>query len=132
MADFFDKVKDGFNKGVATISENSKIFAEKAKLNTAIKEAEKEKKQLCELFGQQMYRLYTQGFEIPQEVTNFCNEIRIREEKIEEFKNSIKELDEKPEVLQPTGVSGGIVCGACGFSNKPDSAFCIKCGNKLR
>ena len=33
MADFFDKMKDGFNKGVATVSTGSKTMIEKIKLS---------------------------------------------------------------------------------------------------
>ena len=38
MADFFNKVMAGINSGVNTVSENSKLFVEKTKLNSAIKE----------------------------------------------------------------------------------------------
>ena len=40
MAEFFDKVLSGINKGVNTVSENSKIMVEKANLNTAKRNAE--------------------------------------------------------------------------------------------
>lgn len=132
MADFFDKMKDGFNKGVATISEGSKNFTEKAKLNTAIKEAESERKQLCELLGQQMYRLHKEGTQIPEELLNFCSEISIREQKIEEFKLSIQALEEKANIMQNSGVIGGVQCSVCGFSNKPEASFCTKCGNRIK
>ena len=132
MADFFDKMRDGFNKSVATISEGSKNFAEKAKLNTAIKDAEKEKKQLCELLGQQLYRLHKEGNQIPESLLNFCSEISIRDNKIEEYKLSLQELEEKVNSMPQTGVVGGVPCSACGFLNKPEASFCTKCGNRLK
>ena len=34
MADFFDKLRDGVNKGVATVSTGSKTVLEKSKINS--------------------------------------------------------------------------------------------------
>ena len=36
MAGFFDKVKDGLNKGVATAGAHSKAMMEKSKINAVI------------------------------------------------------------------------------------------------
>ena len=44
MADFLNKVKLGFNKGVAAVGEGSKNLMEKAKINSVIGTAEGEKK----------------------------------------------------------------------------------------
>ena len=46
MADFFDKMLVSINKGVSTVSEGSKSFMEKAKLNAAVSDGEKEVRSL--------------------------------------------------------------------------------------
>ena len=56
MADFFDKMKDGFNKSVATVSTGSKTMLEKTKINAVIKSLEDEKKQLAEILGNKIYK----------------------------------------------------------------------------
>jgi hypothetical protein len=43
MADIFDKLKSGLNKGVASVSTGSKTLIEKAKINSRIKTLEDEK-----------------------------------------------------------------------------------------
>ena len=59
MADFLDKVKTGFNKGVATVSTGSKNMIEKTKINTVIKTLEDEKKQLIEILGNKVFAFCT-------------------------------------------------------------------------
>ena len=58
MASFFDKMVVGINKGVNAVSETSKTFAEKAKLNVKISETEKEINKLYQCIGNLVYNLY--------------------------------------------------------------------------
>ena len=75
MADFFDRVKDGLNKGVATVSTGSKTVLEKTKINTIIKKLEDEKKQLSEILGNKIYNysLSNPGLDVPlSEIIDIC------------------------------------------------------------
>lgn len=133
MADFFDKMKDGFNKGVATVSTGSKTMIEKTKLNSVIKTLEDEKKQLLEILGNKIYNFCAENPEgdIPRDnVASFCDEIDKRKEQIEMQKKKIEELD--AEMNQVIGGSSGLpsVC-SCGHENAPGAKFCAKCGNRL-
>lgn len=133
MADFFDKMKDGFNKGVATVSTGSKTMIEKTKINTIIKGLEDEKKQLAEILGNKIYNFCLENAEsdIPRdEVVSICNEISSRNEQIEVQKKKIEELD--AEMSQVIGNGGNVsnIC-QCGHENSAGAKFCAKCGNKL-
>ena len=61
MADFLDKMVVMINRGAETISEGSKSIVEKAKINTAIHNAQERKKKAAELLGLQMYKLHMSG-----------------------------------------------------------------------
>ena len=61
MAEFFDKVLSGINKGVNTVSENSKIMVEKANLNTAKRNAENSRNDLYRQLGALVYNLRADG-----------------------------------------------------------------------
>ena len=83
MADIFDKLKSGLNKGVASVSTGSKVLIEKTKISSRIKTLEDEKKQLAELLGAKVYNLFIEGREIsPSEIEGFCTEITKRNEQI--------------------------------------------------
>lgn len=134
MADFFGKIADGFNKGVATVSTGSKNMIEKSKINTCIKNLEDEKKQLIELLGNKVY-LYCKenpDADIPREVvSNFCKEINIRVSQMEEQRAKFTELD--AEMSQVKGTTSNVVSKmcACGYENPPTAKFCTKCGNRF-
>lgn len=135
MADFFDKMKDGFNRGVATVSTGSKTMIEKTKINTVIKSLEDEKKQLAEILGNKIHKfcLENEQGDIPRdEVINICDEITVRNEQIEVQKKKIELLD--AEMNQVMGNSSNTALTAvcqCGHANAGGAKFCAKCGSKL-
>ncbi len=135
MADFFDKMRDGFNKSVATVSTGSKTMIEKTKIHTVIKGLEDEKKQLAEILGNKIHQfcLDNADGDIPRdEVISICNEITLRNEQIELQKKKIEELDaEMSQVMgNSSGISGTNIC-KCGYENTAGAKFCAKCGSKL-
>ena len=134
MADFFDKVKDGFNKGVATVSTGSKNMIEKSKINSCIKTFENEKKQIAEIIGTKIYNFCYENAEgdIPRDlVISLCGEITNRNEQIMQQKKRLAELEAEMNQVMGTSVNNfGSTC-ACGYTNAPGARFCAKCGNKL-
>lgn len=134
MAGFLDKVVVGINRGVNSVSEGSKTFVEKAKINTQIQDLEREKNQLLINMGNLVYNLQINGeINIPQCV-GICEEIT-------RFNSSIKEQQEKLTAIEAqrggyydeynsAPQSGGVQC-QCGFVNKPGAKFCSKCGSPL-
>lgn len=135
MTDFFDKMKDGFNKSVATVSTGSKTMIEKTKINTVIKGLEDEKKQLAEILGNKIHKFCLENAEgdIPRdEVISICNEITARNEQIEVQKKKIEELDAEMNQVMGNSSNGNMtnIC-QCGHANAAGAKFCAKCGSKL-
>ncbi len=132
MADFFTKVMDGVNKGVATVSAGSKTILEKTKINSVIKNLTDEKKQLLEVLGNKVFAFATaEKKDIPfAEVETICVQIAQRDEQIAQQQAKIEELD--AEMNKITGSSGisAATC-SCGHINKSGAKFCAACGNKL-
>ena len=129
---FLDKVKEGFDKSVATVSTGSKVMIEKSKLNSSIKHLEDEIKQLEGLIGVKVFSLIAQGeASIPAEdLMGFYNEIISRRQQIESLNAKIAELDN--EMNQVKGVASDVpVACPCGEINPPGSRFCSKCGRTL-
>ena len=133
MADFFDKLSDGISKGFATVSTGSKTMVEKTKINSIIKNIEGEKKQLAEVLGLKVFNYCLNNAEgdIPrEEVISICNEIIARNEKIEQNKQRIAELDREMSEVTGSGSTVQVPC-KCGQINVPGAKFCAKCGSRL-
>ncbi len=126
MAGLIDKIIIGINNGTNSITEGSKNVVEKAKINTAIRTAEEDKKKLAELLGMRAYGLYLSGTVLPEELHNFCLEIKKRDDEVEKQTKSLSELEAGSVAV----TSEGRVC-ECGFENNPDAFFCAQCGKGL-
>lgn len=135
MADFFDRMKDGLSKGVATVSTGSKNMIEKTKINTVIRGLEDEKKQLAEILGNKIYKFCMETVEgdiSRAEVIGICNEITLRNERIEEQRQRIAALENEMSQVMGNSSNSGVanVC-QCGHINVAGARFCAKCGNRL-
>lgn len=140
MADIFDKMRAGLNKGVATISTGSKTVVEKTKINSIINNLENEKKRLCEEMGMKIYEFCCENSEgdFPRaESEVFYNQITQRNIQIEEQRNKLAELDAEMNRVLGTQVTvtsvsenNGKTC-ACGYINATGAKFCAKCGQGL-
>lgn len=134
MADFFDKMLVGINKGVNSVSEGSKQLMEKAKINTAVSDAEKEKLKIAEQLGLQVYTLWQNGVEIPEALHSFCKEIEARDKAVSDLKTRLAEMDapkETPSIPMATPNHVGSYCPDCGSPCNVGAKFCPRCGKAL-
>lgn len=135
MADFFDKVLVGINKGVNSVSEGSKNMMEKAKLNTAIADAEKAKAQLAEQLGTLTHLARKNGVELPENLVAVCDQMTACDDRIAELKNRLAEMEAAKAAAQtpvPEAAPAGPVCPSCGAVGRPGGKFCAKCGGALQ
>lgn len=138
MADIFDKMLDGINKGVNSVATGSKTMIEKAKINSAISTLEGEKRSITEQLGTSAYNLYKEGrLQNMEELGNLCEQIDQKIADIQVKQEEIRKLDEPAIQAQNTyqtpAADGGqaIYCSGCGNKNSITSKFCSRCGAKL-
>jgi len=131
MADIFDKIVVGINKGVSTIGANSKAMIERAKINTAIDTLEKERALKINQLGYAIYEKHRDSGDISlDEITSALAEITACDTKIAEQKDMLLKMEEEAKKEpEPVAAEAG-VC-TCGHNNKPEAKFCSKCGSKL-
>ena len=138
MAGFFDKVVEGLNKGVSTVSEGSKLIVEKANLNTQIKDIEREKGRLLQNMGTLIYNLHASGEIKIEQCIGMCNEVSAMDQKIVALQQQLQAL-EVPKtqpvqyaqtIIPSEPVANGVTC-ECGFVNKEGAKFCAKCGKQM-
>ena len=135
MADIFDKIASGINKGVATVGAGSKAMVEKAKIKTVISNLEAERKELAELLGMKVYEAYTESDKIvaDESIANFVAEISKRFVGIAEQQKALKRLEDEVSLITGTKSASagvGLSC-SCGQALASDAKFCVKCGNPL-
>lgn len=142
MADFFNKVLVGINKGVNSVSENSKLFIEKNRINSAIKEQESRKSINAQQLGMMVYQM--------------CKDKEIENDKFNDFRTAIDSANNEIKILniqlinlqnmansnvanntytenvtpQPQAGIETVQC-SCGYINRKSAAFCTACGAKL-
>lgn len=138
MAGFFDKVVEGLNKGVSTVSEGSKLLMEKANLNTQIKDVERDKNRLLQNMGTLVYNLHASGEIKIEQCVGMCGEVTAMDQKIIALQQQLQAL-EVPKtqpvqyaqtVVPSEPVANGVTC-ECGFVNKEGAKFCAKCGKQM-
>ena len=137
MANFFDKVVVGLNQGINSVSESSKVFMEKAKLNTQIQDIEREKNSLLQNIGLLIYNLQVSGELTVEQCSGMCDEIKTADEQIAMLKKQIQTIEMQKgqttsynQGFTNQSIENGIRC-ECGNINKSGAKFCAKCGQPL-
>ena len=132
MADFFNKVLGELNKGINSVSENSKLFVEKTKLNTTIKDTESKKNKVAQQLGIMAYNLQMKGDISIEQFKDMCAEIEKYNKSIEDLKIQLDNLQESiSNKTVSNEVSQSYIC-SCGHQNNPGAIFCAGCGSKLK
>lgn len=93
-----------------------------------IKVLEKEKKQLAEIVGNNVYEYCVKnpGADVPfAEIQNIFNEMNLRDQHIKIQLQKIADYDNEVRRAQ-----GGVQC-SCGYVNVVGVRFCEKCGNPV-
>lgn len=131
MADFFNKVFGEINKGFNSVSENSKMFVEKTKLNTTIKELENKKNKVAQQLGTIAYSLQMKGEISVEQFKDICAEIERYNKSIEDLKIQLDNLQESISSKAVVNEKVQSYICSCGHQNKPSAVFCAGCGSKL-
>lgn len=136
MAGVFDKVVVGINRGINTVSENSKLMVEKAQINTAIQDAEKQKEHIYRDLGELVYNLQANGDISISQCQNMFNEILKLNNTISELEIQIQNLNAQKKSIQGQENSRNVdsleyMRCECGFNNKKTAKFCAQCGKRI-
>ena len=139
MASILDNVVAGISQGLNNVSEGSKNFVGKAKLNTQIQNIERERDNLFQNIGLLLYNLQSSGEVNVEQCNGMCEQIKAYNEQIDNLKSQIEMLDAQkaqaniPQYAassQPINPSSGVSC-ECGAVNRPEARFCAKCGKPM-
>jgi predicted nucleic acid-binding Zn ribbon protein len=129
MADFFEKVKGGIDKGIKTVSSKSKEFLETTKLKGEIKDVETSIQSRFNALGKKVFEMLNRGALNEDELRLDCGEIASLYKKITELEEAIKKVE--LEALKMRYGADAIMCPKCNTPNKLGDKFCSSCGASL-
>lgn len=133
MADFFNKVKKGLNKGTTVISVKSSTMMETNKLKGEILSLKKEKTEVFTAMGEKFYNMKKEGGVNVSELEVIIARAFEIDQLMEQKENAIEEVIRKQEETLKSldnDASDKIIC-SCGESVALGTKFCPKCGNKI-
>lgn len=129
MSDFFDKVKQGISKGVATASVRSKEYLDVAKLKNQISSLQNKKRFAVEELGNMVYAMFLKEKFDQDIVKDRCKIISQIDDQIKAAQADIAEVQKRAqEALQDESPSGNRC--ACGAFLPQGASFCSVCGQK--
>ena len=135
MAGWLDGIVGGIAKGVDSAKEGSKLFVEKAKINSQIQDVVNEKNQLIMNMGSLVYNLQSNGEISIEQCVGICESITQLNQQVADLQEQLKALD-APKTQYYGGqsmqqsIENGVRC-QCGAINKEAAKFCSKCGQPL-
>ena len=124
MTDFFDKVKQGIDKGVTVASVRSKEMLDASKIKGRIDKLAGQKKSALAGLGSLIYARKS-DFELDGEMKEKCEEITGLEAEIKQKGKELKQVH--VEAKKNLGIQ---VCD-CEEELAGDDEFCRKCGKKI-
>lgn len=128
MADLFNKLKQGLDKGVTAASVKSKEVIESTKLKSQIRDLQGRKREVLEELGNIVYTMFLQGGfddallrEKAAALAALDNQIKQKEAEEKDIHIKAQEAMGKPKMAG--------VC-SCGAELPVGAKFCGKCGRK--
>ncbi|MCR4908264.1 MAG: zinc ribbon domain-containing protein [Lachnospiraceae bacterium] len=131
-------LKDTVSKSFTAINLKKNNFVTINKINTYISTLEHEISSLYSRMGTNAYARWKKdgGFDTDQ-LNEFCEKIREKEEEIARQKARIQEIEEEENQIlgrnEDSGeeIVGRVYCAFCGTANSDQYKFCVKCGKPL-
>lgn len=126
MADFFERVRSGLDKGLNTVSVKSKEVLEVTKINNQIGGLKDQIARLQRELGEAVYEMNLQGSIDQNGIKEKCDAITALKQQIQE-----KETELLNVRANAAAAMGQLVCPSCKTEVPEGAKFCGKCGAKL-
>lgn len=129
MADFFEKVKQEINKGVATVSTKSKEMLDSSRIKGQIDALTRQKKDGLEELGNIVFTLFLKGISDEGRVRSQCEALASLTDQIREKEEELRKVRTKAD--DPLGKQMPVGVCLCGSPIFGETRFCGKCGRKV-
>ena len=129
MADLFNKLKHGLDKGVTAASAKSKEVIESTKLKSQIRDLQGRKREVLEELGNIVYAMFLQGSFDEARVREKAAVVAAVDDHIKQKEAEVEDVHVKAQEAMGKPRMAG-VC-ACGAELPVGAKFCGKCGRQI-
>jgi len=129
MADFFEKIASGIDKGIKAVSSKGKELIESTKLKGEIKDVQNSIQIKFQALGKKVFEMHNRGTLNEEELRADYGEITSLFKKITELEEAIKKAE--LEALKTRFGADAIMCSKCGAPNRLGDKFCSSCGSPI-
>jgi DNA repair exonuclease SbcCD ATPase subunit len=126
MADFFNRVKSGLDKGLNAVTVKSKEVLEVTKINGQIGGLKDQAAKLLRELGEMVYEMNLQGVLDQQEIQQKCDAVTALKQQIQEKETELQNVHMNAAVAM-----GQLFCPGCKNEVPEGTKFCGHCGTKL-
>jgi uncharacterized small protein (DUF1192 family) len=126
MADFFERVKDGLDKGLNTVSVKSKEVLETTRINSQIGGLKEQIARNQRELGEAVYEMNLKGVFDQNGVKEQCDAITALKRQIEAKEAELQEIHDKA-----AAALGRLTCPNCKTEVAEGTKFCGNCGTKI-
>lgn len=132
MADLFDKLRKGLDKGIAAVGAKSKEVLETSQLRSQIRGLEEEKRNRLEELGNIVYTMVSRGTLDQERLQEKCCSIAAIDKAIQEKEEQIRVIQIKTqEAIGRVGLHPIAKC-SCGADLFEGAKFCGRCGQNVQ
>jgi NADH pyrophosphatase NudC (nudix superfamily) len=126
MADFFERVKKGLDKGLNTVSVKSQEVIETTKINSQISGLKDQIAKIQQELGAAVYEMNQQGVFDQNGIKEKCDAITELTRQIQAKEVELQAVHEKADAAL-----GQLSCPNCKIKLAEDTKFCGNCGAKV-
>lgn len=130
-----EKLKNTFDRGLATVSVKSESMVEISRIKAQIQSLQKQQAAMTNQLGEEMYAMWKDGELDRERFEQACGQILACEQAIEEQNRRMEQVRMEEQQLlggQAAPVQPQMFCPACGTKNQTGARFCTNCGTKIR
>jgi hypothetical protein len=136
--DFFEKVKEGFDKGFKTVSVRSKEMVDATRISSQVASLRDEKRGALEELGRIAYAMFNGAESADPKIRETCESITALEARITEKERQLEAIHRTADqaLVQgraeaPPATPAVAAKCACGATLREDAKFCPVCGQPV-
>lgn len=129
MADIFEKITGGIDKGIKAVSSKSKELIETTKLKAEISDVQNAIQIKFQTLGKKVFGMLNRGTLKENELKTDYNEIAALFKKITELEEAMKKAE--IEALKMRFGADAVMCSKCRSPNRLGDKFCSNCGTPI-
>jgi hypothetical protein len=129
MADIFDKIAGGIDKGIKTVSSKSRELIETSKLRGEIRDVRDLIQNKFQALGKKVFEMINKGTLNEEDIRTDSSEIAALYKKITDIEEQMKKIE--LEAIKSRLGADTVKCLKCNEPNTSGSKFCIACGSPM-